>query len=84
MPCDNENKQNEMKRFVLKCEEFENHENPVYILNIKINPINNSIFGFTVTEDGLQAQRFSKNEALKWSNEIYDSYCDDFNVVEVK
>lgn len=81
LPCDYENKQNEMKRFVLKCEDFENHENPVYIL--KIDEEGDS-FGFSVTEDGLQAQRFSKNEALKWSNEIYDSYCDDFNVVEIK
>ena len=81
LPCDNENKQNEMKRFVLKCEDFENHENPVYVKSIDFE---DDSFGFYVTEDINEAKRFSNKEAIKWSNEIYDSYCDDFNVVEVK
>lgn len=67
-------------RFVLKSEEWENHDNPVYIKSIDEE---GDSFGFYVTEDINEAKRFSKKEAIKWSNEIYDSYCDDFNVVQV-
>lgn len=68
-------------RFVLKCNEWEEYDdNPVYIKSIEDE---GDSFGFYVTEDINKAKRFSNKEAIKWSDEIYDSYCDDFEVVQV-
>lgn len=38
---------------------------------------------FHVTSDINKAQRFAKKKALRLSDEIYLSFCDDFNVIEV-
>lgn len=64
-------------RYVLRCDEWENHKNPVYIKSIDKE---GDSFGFCVTENVEEAKRFSMKKAFEWSNEIYDSYCDDFEV----
>ena len=67
-------------RFVLKCEDFEDHELAVYVKSIDFE---DNSFGFYVTEDINEAKRFTEKEAYKWSNEIYDSYCDEFEVIKI-
>ena len=66
-------------RFVLVCKEWEDREVPVYVKHIDTDK--DSFNGYNITEDIEQAQRFTEKEAYKWSNEIYDSYCDEFEVM---
>ena len=68
--------------FVLVCKEWEDREVPVYVKHIDTDK--DGFNGYNITEDIEQAQRFTENEAYKWSNEIYDSYCDEFEVIKVE
>ena len=65
-------------RFILVCKEWEDREVPVYVKQIDTDE--DGFNGYNITEDIEQAKRFTEKEAYKWSNEIYDSYCDEFEV----
>ena len=66
-------------RYVLKSDEWEDHDNPVYVKHVDWEK--DCLFGYDITEDITKAQRFAKKMAYRMSDEIYDSYCDDFEVI---
>lgn len=70
-------------RWVLKCKDFENFNVDVYIESYKTDKYGD-VETFHVTSDINKAQKFAKKKALRLSDEIYLSFCDDFNVIEVQ
>lgn len=67
-------------RFVLKCTDWENWTEPVYISSLVYNK-QGDLETFVITPIIEVAKRFSYKKACEVSQEIYDSYCDDFEVI---